>query len=83
MLGHVSCCIICRASSRVKSVAFSPDGNYIVSGGFDNQNNLMVWDVKQVSGSIIYRGIKVGVSSVAFSPDGNYIVSGGEVIRII
>ena len=61
-------------SQSVQSVAYSPDGNYIVSGAADN--TVKVWDAK--IGQLIrtFEGHSQSVQSVAYSPDGNYIVSG-------
>jgi len=57
----------------VKSVAFSPDGKYVVSGGWNNTAH--VWEAS--TGKEIARMTHDGeVSSVAFSPDGKYVVSG-------
>jgi WD40 repeat protein/serine/threonine protein kinase len=62
-------------SGYVRSVAFSPDSKYIVSGGWDEF--VRVWDV--ASGKEIARMTHLGsVHSVAFSPDGKYVVSGGD-----
>ena len=59
----------------VCSVAFSPDGQRIVSGSADK--TLRVWDAAtgQPVGEPL-RGHEDGVWSVAFSPDGQRIVSG-------
>ncbi|KIJ53551.1 hypothetical protein M422DRAFT_139107, partial [Sphaerobolus stellatus SS14] len=54
-------------TSSVSSVAFSPDGKYIVSG---------VETGKAVGEP--YEGHTHSVQSVAFSPDGKYIVSGSD-----
>ena len=68
----------------VWSVAFSPDGKYVVSGGCDQQDlnytctqgSARVWEA--ASGKEVARMTHDGlVSSVAFSPDGKYVVSGG------
>ncbi|KAG6862821.1 hypothetical protein C0993_001362, partial [Termitomyces sp. T159_Od127] len=67
-------CLALGTNHVVTSVAFSPDGNYIVSGSWDK--SVRVWnsatgvELQQLNG---HTNI---VTSVAFSPDGNYIVSG-------
>ncbi|MDZ7992280.1 MAG: eIF2A-related protein [Nostoc sp. EfeVER01] len=65
-----------RHQDAVTSVAFSPDGQYIVSGSRDNKVRL--WN-KQ--GKLIgepFKGHENDVTSVAFSRDGQYIVSGSR-----
>ena len=62
--------------SRI-SVAYSPDGSRIVSGGGDN--TVHIWDAQtgQPLGEPL-KGHVGGVTSVAYSPDGSRIVSGSS-----
>jgi WD40 repeat protein len=66
----------------VNSVAFSSDGNRIVSGSGDD--TVRIWDV--VSGVVLHilKGHTHDVNSVAFSSDSNRIVSGSsdKTVRI-
>jgi WD40 repeat protein len=56
----------------VESIAFSPDGKYVVSGS--NDGTARVWEA--TSGKEITRMTHDSyVNSVAFSPDGKYVVS--------
>jgi len=59
----------------VNSVAFSPDGKYIVSG---SGSTVILWDSQTGEEIRTFYGNNGRVNSVAFSPDGKYIVSGGE-----
>jgi WD40 repeat protein len=61
----------------VMSVAFSPDGNHIVSSSEDQ--TIRVWDAmtgETAAGP--FAGHTGSVRSVAFSPDGHRIVSGAN-----
>ena len=61
-------------TNYVRSVAFSPDGNRIVSGS--NDQSVCVWDAKRGEQLRKQQGHADFAYSVAFSPDGNRIVSG-------
>ena len=60
----------------VNSLAFSLDGQYIVSGSSDK--TVKLWDVKNQVLLHTFDGHESGVNSVAFSPDAQYIVSGSS-----
>src|SRR5205807_139951 len=55
------------------SVAFSPDGRTVVSGGSDQVVKL--WDASTRQELHSFRGHKNWITSVAFSTDGHYILS--------
>ena len=61
-------------ASFVNSVAFSPDGQHIVSGSSDEL--VKVWSVSARKEVASLAGHSYYVRSVAFSPDGQHIVSG-------
>ena len=58
----------------VKSVAFSPDGKTLASGGGDNVIHL--WDVETGKINMTLIGHTHWVFSLAFSPDGKILASG-------
>jgi WD40 repeat protein len=61
---------------RVSSVAYSPDGKWIVSGSSDK--TLKVWDAATGQETLTLHHHYLPVSSLAYSPDGKWIVSGSE-----
>jgi len=64
----------------VRSVAFSPDGKLLASGGHDELVKL--WDVATAREREVLKGHEAVVTCVAFSPDGKTLASGstdGEV----
>ena len=77
--------VIGEHTESVESVAFSPDGERIVSGSHDN--TARIWDSR--TGKLLagpfelavdrYRVFAIaGINSVAFSPDGERVASGSS-----
>ncbi|MBN3938760.1 caspase family protein, partial [Nostoc sp. NMS9] len=66
----------CSHQGRVNSVAISPDGQTIVSGGEDG--TVRLWNFQGQPLAEPFGGNQRRVNSVAISPDGQTIVSGGE-----
>jgi len=62
-------------SEGVNSIAFSPDGKYVLSGSDDS--TVKLWDVASGREIRTFSGHTNRVYSVAFSPDGKQIISGG------
>jgi len=69
-------------SKDVKGIAFSPDGNVLASGSWDN--TIILWDIANrtpIGPPLTGHGGEV--NSVAFSPDGNTLASGSSDSTII
>ena len=60
----------------VWSVAFSPDGERVLSGSEDG--TLRLWEVKAGKELRCFQGHTMAVYSVAFSPDGKRALSGSR-----
>jgi WD40 repeat protein len=58
----------------VTIVAFSPNGNHIISG--DTTNRVRVWDTANYNKVSGFRGYVGGVCPVAFCPDGKQVAIG-------
>jgi len=62
-----------RATDNIWSVAYSPDGKYVLSG---NGCGISLWDISSQRKQR-QAGQCVTLRAVAFSPDGKYALSGG------
>ena len=65
----------------VNSVAFSPDGTILASGGSEGWNEdgtVKLWDVATKQNTATFVGHTDAVSSVSFSPDGTTLASGSS-----
>jgi WD40 repeat protein len=68
-------------TGSVAGIAFSPDGQRIASGSWDD--TVKVWDVTLGKELLTFDGHREMVSCVAFTPDGKRIASGaGQTIQI-
>lgn len=60
--------------------AYSPDGNYIATGGLDNK--VFLWNNRTGSIEKELTGIRRFPLSIQFSPDGRHVVSAGKDSRV-
>ena len=71
-----------RHSRYVYSVAFSPNGKMLASGGNDHTiHTIRLWDVATGENTKTFRHSR-NVHSVAFSPDGKTLASAANTIRL-
>ena len=64
----------------VTTVAFSPDGSWIVSGGEDK--TIRIWDSHTGRQIRVFEGHSAALSSVAFSPDGKKLYPADGIIHL-
>jgi WD40 repeat protein len=65
-------------TDSVRSVAFSPDGGTLASGGGWQDNTIRLWDANTGEHKRTLEGHAGGVHSLAYSPDGGTLASGSE-----
>ena len=80
--GQMPDTFLAEHESSVNSVAFSPDGNTLASGSYDE--TIKLWDVATGTLKATLEGHTSWVYRVAFSPDGNTLASGSydETIKL-
>src|SRR5262249_30245955 len=70
-------------ASSVASVAISPDGNRLASGGGSRSGlgpgHVKVWDAQTGKEIVTIQGDTAKVTTVAYSPDGKQFVSGSGI----
>jgi WD40 repeat protein len=74
MLDGHSSPILGEYSNPITALAFSSDGNLLVSGAKDN--TIIVWDAQSGSLLKVLQGHTGAISSLAFSPDDKLLYSG-------
>jgi WD40 repeat protein len=66
------------ASGQFTSIAFSPDGQFLLSGQTAPATGVKLWSTASNSVVNTYAGNTGTVRAVAFSPDGASVASGGD-----
>jgi WD40 repeat protein len=60
----------------VKTLAFSPDDHYVLTGGWDHTARL--WDMATGKEVQYFEGHSDGINSVAFFPNGRFVLTGSD-----
>jgi WD40 repeat protein len=66
-----------RDNPAVASLAFTPDGDYLVTGGFDGELRMWRADTGRPVGDAVSANSARQLHDVAVRPDGRYAASGG------
>ncbi|XP_056666288.1 mitogen-activated protein kinase-binding protein 1 isoform X3 [Monodelphis domestica] len=69
--------ILNSSRKTITTLAFSPDGKYVVTGESGHMPAVRVWDVVEHHQVAELQEHKYGIACVAFSPSAKYIVSVG------
>ncbi|XP_051579389.1 mitogen-activated protein kinase-binding protein 1-like isoform X1 [Myxocyprinus asiaticus] len=69
--------ILNSSRKTITTLAFSPDGKYVVTGESGHMPAVRVWDVAERTQVAELQEHKYGVACVAFSPNSKYIISVG------
>lgn len=75
--------ILSGHNAGVASVAFSPDGSMLVSGGASGDGRVIIWDI--LRGSVLEKHVSQvdgGAGKVAFTQDGKAVLSGRYGVRV-
>jgi len=70
-----------RHSDPIETIAFSPDGHVLATGGHNRLVHL--WDLKTKAIRRTFAGHTAAVQEIAFAPDGKLLASGGGDGRIV
>jgi WD40 repeat protein len=78
---QVSAILGTKKGKRIAAVSFSPDGKYVVTGGWDGA--VRVWDSKNGNPVGSLPGSTGQVNSASFSADGKYVVSANSDAKVL
>ncbi len=63
-----------KHSGSVNAIAFSPEGNFLASGGDDR--TVIIWEIATGKPRHTLKGHDLAVTCLAFSPDGSLLATG-------
>ena len=67
---------------QIITIAYTPDGKHLITGGFSG--HVRVWDAENGQRSFILASLPNAVLDVAISDDGRYLATGSEdgIVRV-